>query len=71
MRGYPVPLSCHCYACRLDQVRALLVSGRTEAARLALEEVTRAIWREQPERCRRTGSVPLPVPRPPPGPEAA
>ena len=71
MRGHAVPLRCHCHACRLDQVHELLVSGRIDAARLALEEVTRAIWCEQPERCRRTGSVPLPPPRRPSGPDAA
>ena len=39
MRGHAVPLRCPCHGCRLDQVHELLVSGRTEAARLALEEV--------------------------------
>jgi hypothetical protein len=60
MRGHPVPLSCYCPACRLEQAHTLLVSGRTEAARLALEEVTRAIRRERSERC--TGSIPWPEP---------
>jgi hypothetical protein len=62
MRGHPVPLSCPCHGCRLGQVHDLLVSGRTEAARLALEEATRAIWLEHPERCGRTGSIPWPEP---------
>ncbi len=43
MRGYPVPLSCRCHACRLTQVRELLVSGRVDAARLALEEAARVM----------------------------
>jgi hypothetical protein len=71
MRGHPVPLSCHCHGCRLDQVHDLLVSGRIDAARLALEEAVRIIWRDQAMRCTRTGSIPLPPPRPPAGPEAA
>ncbi len=71
MRGHAVPLRCPCYGCRLDQVHELLVSGRTESARLVLEGVTRAIWREQATRCTRSGSVPLPPPLPPAGPEAA
>ncbi len=62
MRGYPVPLRCPCHGCRLDEVHELLVSGRVDAARLALEEAALAIWREQPERCRRTGSIPWPEP---------
>jgi hypothetical protein len=71
MRGHAVPLSCFCPACRLDQVHELLVSGRTEAARLALEAAARVIRRDQASCCTRVGSVQLPVPRPPSGPEAA
>jgi hypothetical protein len=50
-------------------VLELLRTGRIEAARLALEEAARAIRREQPGRCTRTGSIP--PPRSPAGPEAA
>jgi hypothetical protein len=69
MKGYPISLSCRCRACGLDQVLELLRTGRIEAARLALEEAARAIRREQPGRCTRTGSIP--PPRSPAGPEAA
>jgi hypothetical protein len=68
MRGRAVPLSCHCHACRLDRVHDLLVSGRIDAARLALEEVTRL---HQAACCTRRSSIPLPSLRPPAGPEAA
>jgi hypothetical protein len=71
MRGHPVPLSYHCHGCRIEQAHELLVSGRTESARLALEEAARAIWRDQAMRCTRRGSIALPPPRPPAGPEAA
>jgi hypothetical protein len=62
MRGRAVPLSCHCYACRLDQVHELLVSGRIAAARLALEEAVRVVRLGRPVNCRRTGSIPWPEP---------
>jgi hypothetical protein len=62
MRGHAVPLSCHCYGCRLGQVHDLLVSGRTEAARLALEEAVRVIRLGRTVACTRTGSIPWPEP---------
>jgi hypothetical protein len=71
MRHRPVLLACRCHACRLDQVHELLVSGRTDAARVALEEVARVICRDQATRCTRTGSAPWPSSRPPHGPDAA
>jgi hypothetical protein len=71
MKNYPISLSCRCRACGLDQVLELLRTGRIEAARLALEEAARAIRHEPVSRCTRSGSIPLPPPRPPAGPEAA
>jgi hypothetical protein len=53
MRGYPVSLRC-----RLDQVLELLRTGRTESARLALEEAARALQvrRGRPGCRRRSGT---------------
>jgi hypothetical protein len=67
----PSPPRCACLACQLARVLELLRTGRTEAAHIELERVVMMVWSEHPERCARTGSVPIPLLRPPPGPEAA
>jgi hypothetical protein len=57
----PAP-RCTCLTCQLDRVLELLRTGRTDAAHTEFERITRAVWREQPVRCARAGSIPWPEP---------